>query len=68
MGLLFLLLPVTFLFNLGTGISGFNPLTKVLGVVAVLALTMLAAGYSVRTGSALAGHEEVETSSDVSAG
>jgi hypothetical protein len=67
-GLLFLLLPITFLFNVGTGIAGFNPLAKVLGVVSVLALTMLAIGYLLRTGSALADREGVEASSDVSAG
>lgn len=67
-GALFLLLPMTFLFNVGTGIADFNPLAKILGVVCVLALTMLAIGYLVRTGSALADREEMEASSDVSAG
>ena len=62
-GLLFLLLPVTFLFNLGTGMAGFNPLTKVLGVVCVLALAMLAIGYLFRTGGAMARAGEAEASS-----
>lgn len=56
-GLLFLVLVLTFLFNLGSGIAGFNPLTKVLGVVCVLALSTLAIGYLFRTGGALAQHE-----------
>lgn len=68
LGLLFLVLPVTFLFNLGTGIAGFNPLTKVLGVVCVLALTMLAIGHLFRTGSAWAEREDVGASIDASAG
>lgn len=67
-GLLFLLLPITFLFNLGTGVSGFNPLAKVAGVVVVLALTMLAIGYQIRTGNARADQEKTGTSSDVSVG
>ncbi|MFT4884491.1 MAG: hypothetical protein ACI8U4_002007 [Natronomonas sp.] len=68
LGLLFLLLPLTFLFNLGTGIAGFNPLAKVLGVVVVLSLTMLAIGYLLRTGSAFASRGDVEASTEVSAG
>ncbi|MEF8809215.1 hypothetical protein [Natronomonas sp.] len=68
LGLLFVLLPLTFLFNLGTGIAGFNPLSKVVGVVAVLSLTMLAIGYLLRTGSAFASREDVEASTDMSAG
>lgn len=67
-GLLFLLLPLTFLFNIGTGIAGFNPLPKILGVVALLSLTMLAIGYLLRTGDAMADREEVEARSDASAG
>ena len=63
LGLLFLVLPLTFLFNLGTGIAGFNPLSKVLVVVGVLALTMLAIGYLFRTGGALENRQEMETSS-----
>lgn len=59
-GLLFLLLPVTFLFNIGTGMAGFNPLPKVLGVVCVLALTMLSVGHLLRTGKALADREGVD--------
>lgn len=62
-GLLFLLLPVTFLFNLGTGIAGFNPLPKILGVVAVLSLTMLSIGYLLRTGGALADRTAAEAAS-----
>ncbi|QLD86729.1 hypothetical protein HWV23_13650 [Natronomonas halophila] len=68
LGLLFLLLPLTFLFNLGSGIAGFNPLAKVLGVVVVLSLTMLAIGYLLRTGSAFASRGDVEASTDMSAG
>lgn len=67
-GLLFLLLPLTFLFNLGTGISGYNPTVKILGVVVVLTLTMLANGYLLRAGGAVADREEVEASSEPTAG
>lgn len=67
-GVLFLLLPLTFLFNLGTGISGYNPTAKVLGVVVVLTLTMLAIGYLLRTGGAVADREDVEPSSEPTAG
>jgi hypothetical protein len=67
-GLLFLLLVLTFLFNLGTGIAGFNPLVKVLGVVCVLALTMLAIGYLLRTGGALTDREGADASSEASVG
>jgi len=67
-GLLFLLLPVTFLFNLGTGMAGFNPLPKVLGVVCVLALAMLSIGYLLRTGSALADREGLDESGGATVG
>jgi len=67
-GLLFLVLPATFLFNIGTGIAGFNPLAKVLGVVAVLTFAMLAIGYLLRTGSGLADREDVEPAADVPTG
>lgn len=67
-GLLFLVLVLTFLFNLGSGIAGFGTLTTVLGVVCVLALTMLALGYLFRTGRALSEREGVGVSSDASAG
>lgn len=67
-GLLFLLLPLTFLFNIGTGMAGFNPLAKVLGVVAVLTLTMLTIGYLVRTGSAVVDEETAGTSREMTAG
>jgi hypothetical protein len=50
-GLLFLVLVLTFLFNLGSGIAGFGTLMTVLGVVAVLAVTKLALGYLFRTGN-----------------
>lgn len=52
-GLLFLLLVLTFLFNLSSGIAGFGTLTTVLGVVVVLAVTKLSLGYQFRTGNAL---------------
>jgi hypothetical protein len=68
LGLVFLLLPLTFLFNLGTGMVGFNPLPKVIGVVVVLSLTMLAIGYLLRTGSAFASREDVEATTEMSAG
>ena len=58
-GLLFLLLVLTFLFNLGTGIAQFNPLSKVLGVVAVLTLTNLVLGHKLRTGSAVTTQAEI---------
>lgn len=67
-GVLFLLLPVTFLFNIGTGMAGFNPLVKILGVVAVLTLTMLTIGYLLRTGGALADQERTDRASEVSVG
>lgn len=51
-GALFLILVATFLTNLGTGIAGYNPLVKIIGVVAVLILANLALGYTVRTGGA----------------
>jgi hypothetical protein len=53
-GLLFLALVVTFLFNLGTGIAGFNPLVKIVAVVAALTLANLGMGYLLGTGSARA--------------
>jgi len=52
-GLLFVVLVLTFLFNLGSGITGVGTLTTVLGVVVVLAVTKLALGYQFRTGNAL---------------
>jgi hypothetical protein len=51
-GALFLVLVATFLTNLGTGIAGYNPLVKIIGVVAMLVLANLALGYTVRTGGA----------------
>lgn len=66
--LLLLLLPLTFLFNIGSAMAGFNPLAKILGVVAVLTLTMLAIGYLLRTGSAVVDREEVAAANDVSTG
>ena len=51
-GALFLVLVATFLTNLGTGIAGYNPLVKIVGVVAVLVLANLILGYTVRTGGA----------------
>lgn len=67
-GVLFLVLPATFLFNVGTAIGGFNPLVKVFGVVAVLTLSMLAIGYLLRTGSAVLEPEDVEATGDLSTG
>ncbi|QLG49789.1 hypothetical protein [Natrinema halophilum] len=60
MGLLFLLLVLTFLFNLGTGIAGFNPVSKILAVVAVLTFTNLVLGYKLRTGSAVTTQAEID--------
>lgn len=62
LGLLFLLLPVTFLFNLSSGMAGFGTLATILGVVSVLALTMLAIGYLVRSGNAMAERERTTPS------
>lgn len=62
LGLLFLLLPITFLFNLSSGIAGFGTLATVLGVVSVLALTMLAIGYLVHTGNATVERESATAS------
>lgn len=67
-GLLFLLLPLTFLFNLGTGIAEVGGLGKILGVVIVLSLTMLATGYLLRTGRARTDRAAVQASSDTPAG
>lgn len=66
-GLLFLLLVATFLFNVASGIAGFGTLTTVLGVVCVLTLTTLALGYLFRTGRAVA-DEEVRVAGDASTG
>lgn len=51
-GALFLVLVATFLTNLGTGIAGYNPLVKIIGVVSMLILANLVLGYTVRTGGA----------------
>jgi len=59
MGLLFLLLVLTFLFNLGTGMVQFNPLSKIFGVVLVLTLTNLVLGHKLRTGSAVTTQTEI---------
>lgn len=66
--LLLLLLPLTFLFNIGSAMAGFNPLAKILGVVTVLTLTMLIIGYLLRTGAAVVDREGVAAASDVSTG
>lgn len=50
-GALFLVLVATFLTNLGTGMSGYNPLVKVIAVVTMLVVANLVLGYSVRTGA-----------------
>lgn len=63
-GVLLLVLPLTVVFNLGTGMAGWNPLPKLLGVVAVLSLTMLAVGYLLRTGSGPAGRGGMDGWSD----
>lgn len=63
-GLLFLLLVVTFLFNLGSGIAGFATITTVLGVVFVLAVSKLALGYLFQTGAALARRDGVQATTD----
>lgn len=65
-GLLLLVLPTTFLFNIGTGIAGFNPLSKVFVVVCVLTLTMLTIGYLFRTERAMTHNEELNPASDSS--
>lgn len=64
-GLLFLLLVATFLFNVGSGIAGFGTLTTVLGVVCVLTLTTLSLGYLFRTGRA---DGEMRVTGDASTG
>lgn len=51
-GLLLLVLPLTFLVNLGTGIANVGGKAKILVVVAVLALTMLTIGYLLQSGIA----------------
>lgn len=64
---LLLVLPLTFLFNVGTGIAGFNPLEKVLAVVAVLAVTKLAIGFLLYSGTGVADTEVAETAGDSTA-
>lgn len=66
-GVLLLLLPLTVVFNLGTGMAGWNPLPKLLGVVAVLSVTMLAVGYLLRTGDGPAGLGGMDAPSDSAA-
>lgn len=52
-GLLFLVLVCTFIFNVGTGVADVLPyLGKVIGVVTVLTVTNLGLGYLLRTGRA----------------
>lgn len=51
-GVLFLVLVATFLINLGTGIAGYSPLVKIIGVVTMLVLANLSLGYVVRIGGA----------------
>jgi len=63
-GGLFLLLVLTFLFNIGSSIAGVATTTTVLGVVVVLALSKLTLGYLFRTENASASREVTEASSD----
>lgn len=63
-GLLLLILPLTFLFNLGTGVADIGGKPKILTVVVVLALTMLSIGYLLRSGTAVVAREGPETPSD----
>jgi len=67
-GGLFLLLPLTFLFNLATGITGIVPEETVLGVVLVLALTNIAIGYLLRTGSARLDGQGAKAASETTVG
>lgn len=60
-GALFLVLVATFLTNLGTGIAGYNPLVKIIGVVTILVVANLALGYFIRTESA-----DITTTGDTS--
>lgn len=64
---LLLVLPVTFLFNVGSGIAGFNPVWKVLVVVAVLSVTKLAIGFLLHNGTGVADAEVAETAGDSTA-
>lgn len=64
---LLLVLPLTFLFNIGTGIAGFNPLEKVLAVVAVLAVTKLAIGFLLHDEARMTDTEVPETAGDSAA-
>ncbi|MEF8842061.1 MAG: hypothetical protein V5A62_10615 [Haloarculaceae archaeon] len=63
-GGLFLLLVLTFLFNIGSSIAGVATMSTVLGVVVVLALSKLTLGYLFRTEDALADREGTGASSD----
>jgi hypothetical protein len=66
-GLLFFVLPLTFLFNLATGAAGVGSIATIISVVCVLAASMLATGYLLRTGSALGEQDGLRASSDASA-
>lgn len=52
-GLLFLLLPLTFLFNLSSPFIGYATLTKSLIIILILTLVMLIVSYLLRSGRAL---------------
>lgn len=60
-GLLFLLLPLTFLFNLSSPFIGFATLTKSLIIILILTLAMLTIGYLLRSGRALINEVEDRT-------
>lgn len=64
---LLLVLPLTFLFNIGSSIAGFGSLGTVLAVVAVLAVTKLAIGVLLHNGRAVADTEVAEPSGDSTA-
>lgn len=60
-GLLFLLLPITFLFNLSSPFIGFATLTKSLIIILILTLAMLIVSYLLRPGRALINKVELKT-------
>lgn len=66
-GALSLVLVLTFLFNLASGIAGFGTLTTVLGVVTVLTLTMFATGVVLRGQYGDAGRSATRTAGDARA-
>lgn len=64
---LLLVLPLTFLFNIGSNVAGFASLGTILAVVAVLAVTKLAIGFLLHSRIGVADTEVTETAGDSTA-